>query len=70
MRFLIFSRAIKPIALATSHPTVSAPVLWRKLARSSGLLDGGMIAGPHFSVSTAGRGEIQAALREDAAKKS
>jgi NAD(P)-dependent dehydrogenase (short-subunit alcohol dehydrogenase family) len=33
------------------------------------LLDGGMIAGPRFSVSTAGRGEIQAALREDAARK-
>ncbi len=33
------------------------------------LIDGGMITGPRFSVSTAGRGEIQQALREDAAGK-
>jgi hypothetical protein len=31
------------------------------------LIDGGMITGTRFSQSTAGRGEIQKALREDAA---
>jgi NAD(P)-dependent dehydrogenase (short-subunit alcohol dehydrogenase family) len=33
------------------------------------LIDGGMITGTRFSVSTAGRGEIQQALREDAKRK-
>jgi NAD(P)-dependent dehydrogenase (short-subunit alcohol dehydrogenase family) len=33
------------------------------------LIDGGMIAGPRFSQAVAARGEVQQALREDAAKR-